>query len=95
LKNEIRINTVFVFFSFKYVDKNEHYFITQGIDNISGNIYIHKEKDILKTNRKDFYKAEQSFHSNPSLYVGQIYSKPGIEETSSSKELPYNPIELE
>ncbi|WP_068596826.1 GLPGLI family protein [Vaginella massiliensis] len=77
-----------------YDDNNEHHFTAQGIDNNSSTIYIHKEKNIIKTTKKDFYKAEQNFHSNPGIYVGQVYSKPGVEETSMTKELPYNPIEL-
>ncbi|ADX68030.1 GLPGLI family protein [Weeksella virosa] len=77
-----------------YDDNYEHHFIAQGIDNNSSTIYIHKEKNIIKTTKKDFYKAEQNFHSNPGIYVGQVYSKPGVEETSMTKELPYNPIEL-
>ncbi|WP_313580327.1 GLPGLI family protein [Chishuiella sp.] len=77
-------------------DKKEHYFVAEAIDNIPNSIYIHKERKIIKTSRKEFYKAEMNFHKNPELYVEKVYSSPGVEDTSFiHKELPYNPIELE
>lgn len=71
-----------------YDDKKNFHFIAIGIDNKQKGIYKRVEKKIVKTSKKDFFKAERNFHEKPELFV-----RGTIRGGANFKKIPYNPIE--
>lgn len=77
------------------VDADEHHFFKANkIDQITKELYVHQENDILKISKDEFLKVEKSYHDNPQQVVGKVYTSPGIVDQTPIKSLPYNPIEL-
>lgn len=79
-----------------YDDKEHFHFKAVGIDKNPHHIYLREVEDKYKTTRKKFRLAQKSFHQNPEFHIkGEAYNADGSRIEVKSKELPYNPIELE
>jgi len=70
-------------------DKKNFHFIAIGMNNEQKEIYKRVEKKIVKTSKKDFFKAERNFHEKPELFV-----RGTIKGGTNFKKIPYNPIEI-
>lgn len=79
-----------------YDNKEHFHFKAVGIDKNPHHIYLREVEDKYKTTRKKFRLAQKSFHQNPEFHIkGEAYNADGSRIEVKSKELPYNPIELE
>lgn len=79
-----------------YDNKEHFHFKAVGIDKNPYHIYLREEEDKYKTTRKKFRLAQKSFHQNPEFHIkGEAYNADGSRIEIKSKEIPYNPIELE
>jgi hypothetical protein len=59
------------------------------MNNEQKEIYKRVEKKIVKTSKKDFFKAERNFHEKPELFI-----RGTIRGGANFKKIPYNPIEI-
>ncbi len=73
-----------------YDDKKNFHFIAIGIDNEQKEIYKRVEKKIVKTSKKDFFKAERNFHEKPEIFLQNDI----VRGVGKFKKIPYNPIEI-
>lgn len=79
-------------------DNQEHYHFTAiAIDTKEKSIYQRAREKEIKTTREKFRKASKSYHQNPgfNMNLGEVYDANGNPMKIKSKEIPYNPIELE
>lgn len=76
-------------------ENNEHHFRVNALDQIPRNLYWNHDPSIIKTERKELHKGKRSFYENPEFFLPKLYSRPGVEDSSPAKSIPYNPIELE
>jgi len=72
-----------------YDNEENFHFSAIGIDNKQTEIYKRIEKKIVRTSKKDFFKAERNFHEKPELFV-----RGTIRGGANFKKIPYNPIEI-
>ncbi|WP_298883193.1 GLPGLI family protein [uncultured Polaribacter sp.] len=72
-----------------YDDKKNFHFTAVGMDNKEEEIYKRIEKKIIKTRKKDFFKAERNFHEKPELFV-----RATIRGGGNFKKKAYSPIEI-
>lgn len=70
-------------------DENNFHFSVVGINNSQQEIYKRAEKSIIKTSKKDFFKAERNFHEKPELFINT-----SVKGVTNFKKIPYNPIEV-
>lgn len=73
-----------------YDDKKNFHFTAIGIDNEQKEIYKRIEKKIVKTSKKDFFKAERNFHEKPEIFLQNDI----VRGVGKFKKIPYNPIEI-
>lgn len=80
-----------------YDNKEHFHFKAVGIDKNPHPIYLREiNKDKNKITREKFRLVQKSFHQNPEFHIkGEAYNADGSRIEIKSKEIPYNPIELE
>lgn len=72
-----------------YDTKENFHFLAVGIDNKQKDIYKRVEKNIIKTSKKAFFKAERNYYEKPELFIrGTVKGRVKL------KKIPYNPIEF-